>query len=101
MSKSKEKERANTESFERMVNSDPVLIDICKAGDVVPNMTSNTILTSGPPMPWESYFGGQRDAIIGAALFEGLGGSREEVNKNLVTERYQLLVATIMGVLVH
>ena len=83
MSTSKEKERANTKSFERMVDSDPVLIDICKAGDVVPNMAPNTILTSGPPMPWESYFGGQRDAIIGAALFEGLGDSREEVEQKL------------------
>jgi hypothetical protein len=35
-------------------------------------MRPDMILTSGPPMPWKSYVGGQRSAIIGAAQFEGL-----------------------------
>ena len=36
------------------------------------------ILTSGPPMAWADYSGGQRDAIIGGALFEGLAKDRDE-----------------------
>ena len=91
MSVSEKKERANTESFQKMVDSDPVLIDIGKAGSVVPNLSPNMILTSGPPMPWESYYGGQKDAIIGAALFEGLGTSRIEVEQKL--ESKEILVA--------
>ena len=69
MSVREKKELANTESFQKMVDSDPVLIDIGKAGSVVPNLLPNMILTSGPSLPWESYYGGQKDAIIGAALF--------------------------------
>ena len=91
MSVSEKKELANTESFQNMVDSDPVLIDIGKAGSVVPNLLPNMILTSGPSLPWESYYGGQKDAIIGAALFEGLGTSRTEVEQKL--ESKEILVA--------
>ena len=38
-------------------------------------MQPNTILTSGAPMPWERYIGGQRNAVIGGALFEGLAST--------------------------
>ena len=65
------RDTANNESFQRLCEVDPVLIDVSPAIDVVPGMTRETILTSGPPMPWNDYTGGQRDAVIGAALFEG------------------------------
>jgi hypothetical protein len=55
-----------------------VLVDIRPALEVVPRMTRDTVLTSGPPMKWAEYVGGQRDAIIGGALHEGLAGSRDE-----------------------
>jgi hypothetical protein len=69
---------ANQLAFERLTKSDPVLIDIRRAGDFVPGLTPRTILTSGPPMPWADYTGGQREAIIGGALFEGLAGDKDE-----------------------
>lgn len=90
MSVTEKKERANAESFQKMVDSDPVLIDIGKAGNVVPDMPPNMILTSGPSMPWESYYGGQKDAIIGAALFEGLGNSRSEIEQKLSSEEIRV-----------
>ena len=83
MSVSEKKALANAESFQRMVDSDPILIDIGKAGSIVPGMSPEMILTSGPSMPWESYYGGQKDAIIGAALFEGLGNSHAEVGHKI------------------
>lgn len=68
---------ANRQAFERLTGSDPVLVDILPAGQV-PGYTPNTILTSGAPMPWPDYVGGQREGIIGAALFEGLAKDRDD-----------------------
>ena len=74
---------ANREAFDRLCAADPVLVDIRPAGEVLPGMTAGTILTSGPPMAWGDYVGGQRDAVIGGALFEGLAASREEADAKL------------------
>jgi Protein of unknown function (DUF1116) len=69
---------ANRLAFERLTKSDPVLADVRRVGDFVAGFTPNTILTSGPPMAWQDYTGGQREAIIGGALFEGLARDRED-----------------------
>jgi hypothetical protein len=69
---------ANQLAFERLTKADPVLVDVRPAGEFVPGFTPETILTSGPPMPWTDYVGGQREAIIGGALFEGLAKDRDE-----------------------
>ena len=83
MSESDKRHAANREAFDRLCAADPILIDVQPAIDVVPGMTRETILTSGPPMPWADYVGGQRDAVIGAALFEGLARTREEADERL------------------
>ena len=71
-------EEANAEAFQRLTAADPVVVDVARAGDVLPGYESNLILTSGAPMPWSSYHGGQREALIGGAQFEGLASSRED-----------------------
>lgn len=63
---------ANVDAVERMVAARPVLVDVRPAGEVVPGMTPTTILTSGPPLAWDRYYGGQRHAILSAAVYEGL-----------------------------
>lgn len=73
----------NQIAYDRMMAAEPVLIDVVPAVEIVPGMTSNTILTSGAPLDWEEYEGGQREAIIGGALFEGLGKTRSEVIEKL------------------
>lgn len=74
---------ANARTFERLVKADPVLVDVQRAIDVVPGMMRNTVLTSGPPLPWSQYMGGQRNAIIGGVLFEGLASGAEDASKKL------------------
>src|SRR5712692_6933888 len=69
---------ANQAAFERLTQAEPVLIDIKPAIEVVPGMTRETVLTSGPPMTWPEYFGGQREAIIGGALHEALATTRDD-----------------------
>jgi hypothetical protein len=61
-----------------MTQTDPVLVDVRPAREVVPGMTDKTVLTSGAPLPWQAYRGGQRDGIIGGVLYEGLAASPAE-----------------------
>lgn len=74
---------ANRLAFERLCAAEPVLVDIRPAIEVLPGMTPATVLTSGPPMPWERYVGGQRDAVIGGALFEGLASDADDAARKL------------------
>jgi len=76
-------DQANRVAAERMTAADPVLVDLRPAIEVVPGMTAETILTSGAPMPWERYTGGQRNAVIGGALFEGLATDPEDADAKL------------------
>jgi hypothetical protein len=69
---------ANREALRRLTGADPVLEDILPAGEAMPGMAPNMVLTSGPRMDWADYTGGQRDAVIGGALFEGLASDRDD-----------------------
>ena len=77
------RERANETAVARMIDAEPVLVDMRPAAEVVPGMTPETVLTSGAPMPWSEYTGGQRAAVIGGALFEGLASDEEEADAKL------------------
>ncbi len=70
--------KANREAFDRLTCLEPVLTDLKPAIEVLPGMTAETVLTSGPPLPWEDFEGGQREALIGGALFERLAETREQ-----------------------
>ena len=69
--------RANDESFAKLDAADPWVVDVRPAIDVIPGYHPRLVLTSGAPMPWSAYTGGQREALIGGALFEGLAADRE------------------------
>ncbi len=77
------RESANAEALRRLCESDPILVDVRPAGEVVPGYAPNLILTSGAPLPFAEYDGGQREAIIGAALFEGLADDRDKAIERL------------------
>ncbi len=74
---------ANARAVEAICAADPVLLDVRPAIEVVPGMSRTTILTSGPPLPWEAYTGGQRAGIIGGARFEGLASDPEDAEAKL------------------
>ncbi len=71
-------DEANKIAVQRLCAADPVLVDVRRAGDVVPGLTRETILTSGAPLAWTDYVGGQRTAILGAAVFEGMARDLED-----------------------
>jgi hypothetical protein len=74
---------ANARAADRMCNADPVLLEVRPARDVVPGMTRTTILTSGPDLDWPRYFGGQRAAVLGGAVFEGLAKNFAEAEEKI------------------
>lgn len=78
MSGSIDIEAANAVALQRMLGADPVVIDVQPAGACIPGFTPNLILTSGAPMAWADYEGGQRAALIGGALYEGLAATAAE-----------------------
>ena len=84
------RDAANREAFRRLVESDPVLEDVRPAREALPGMTAETVLTSGPLLAWERYVGGQRDAIIGGALFEGLARDRADAERKLAAGKIKL-----------
>jgi hypothetical protein len=69
---------ANAEAFAKLTAADPWVVDVQPARSAIPGYADNLVLTSGAPMRWEDYVGGQRDALIGGALFEGLATDRED-----------------------
>jgi hypothetical protein len=78
--KTSRRDAANAVAVERLTAAEPVLVDVRPAIEAVPGFTTETILTSGAPMPWASYTGGQRKAILGGALYEGLAATAEEAD---------------------
>jgi hypothetical protein len=77
------REQANAEAVERMWAAEPVLVDVRPAIEVVPGMTRETVLTSGAPLEWDDYFGGQRSGILGGAVHEGLAATPEEAEEQI------------------
>lgn len=84
------RQRANEEAVGKMLAADPVLVDIVAAGEVVPGMTPTTILTSGAPMAWTEYTGGQRRAIMYGAVYEGLADSLDDAARKLDENQIQV-----------
>jgi hypothetical protein len=78
-----QRQAANAEAVRRMTGAEPVLVDVLPAGDAIPGMAPNVILTSGPPMDWGRYYGGQRNAVIYGALYEGLAADAGEADARL------------------
>jgi hypothetical protein len=60
-----------------------VLMDVRPAIEVVPGMAANMILTSGAPLQSHEYRGGQRKAVLNAAVFEGLASDEADAERKL------------------
>src|SRR3954469_23662605 len=84
------REQANAEAARRMCEAEPVLVDLRPAGEVVPGMTPTTILTSGAPLGWEEYEGGQRRALVSAAIYEGLAADEADAVRRLDAGEIQI-----------
>ncbi len=84
------RDQANAEAVARMSGAEPVLIDVQPAGRAIPGMRPEMILTSGPPLPWAEYYGGQRRAILYGAIYEGLADDEPDADHKLRDGRIML-----------
>ena len=73
-----EVEAANHRALERVLASEPWLVGVRPAGEVVPGLAPETILHAAPPTSWSEMSEVLRGGVIGAALFEGLASEPEE-----------------------
>ncbi len=64
-------ELANKEALRRILQAEPILIDVQRAGDVINGLNKKMVLHSGPPITWDRMCGPMRGAICGIAVFEG------------------------------
>lgn len=74
---------ANEQVLDRLTEADPVIVNVSTAGEALPGMTEDTVLTSGPPLSWGEYREGQRNAVIGGALYEGLADEADEAEQRI------------------
>ena len=78
-----DRREANARAIAGLTDSEPVLTGIRAAGEVIEGFERNMVFTSGPTLPWDQYRGGQRRAILGGVLYEGLASNEEEAEKLL------------------
>ena len=65
-------ENANAEALRRILRAEPVLTNVCRAGELIPRLDADRlILHAGPPISWDRMCGPLRGAICGAVVFEG------------------------------
>jgi hypothetical protein len=76
-------EKANEEAARRLIQGEPVLVDIAPAGEVIPGMQGRMITHSGPPIGWPRMCGAQKGAIIGQVLYEGWAKTVDEAKAML------------------
>jgi len=65
-------EQANREALARILSAEPVLADVRRAGELIPELdAARLVLHAGPPLDWARMCGPLRGAVCGAIVFEG------------------------------
>jgi len=65
-------EAANRQVLERILGADPVLADVRRAGELIPELDKERlVLHAGPPIEWGRMCGPLKGAVCGAIVFEG------------------------------
>jgi len=68
-------DRANAEALRRIVDAEPVLAGVRRAGELIPALDAERlVLHAGPPLEWARMCGPLRGAVCGAIVFEGWAG---------------------------
>jgi hypothetical protein len=75
-------EEANREALRRILAAEPVLTDVLRAGELIPELDAERlILHAGPPIGWERMCGPLQGAVCGAIVFEGWAGDLAAAEK--------------------
>jgi len=76
-------EKANEEVAQRLIQGEPVLVDIAPAGEVIPGLQETHGATFRSTDRMERMCGAQHGAVIGMVLFEGWAKTAEEAQSML------------------
>ena len=68
---------ANLNALDAMRQANPVWVDVRPALEVLPGMSKNTVLHTGPPIAWEDMCGPQKMVVQQALIYEGLVDDEE------------------------
>jgi len=74
-------EAANQKALERFLGSQPHLVGVGVARDVIPGMAADLFLHAGPPITWERMSGPLRGAVIAGLMLEGMAKTPEEAQQ--------------------
>ena len=75
-------DEANAEAVRRIASSEPFLVDVKPAGDVVPGLGETDFLHAGPPLPgWEAVSGALRAATLGTMVHFGIAKDLAEAEE--------------------
>jgi hypothetical protein len=65
-------EKANQAALQKILAAEPVLVDVRRAGELVPQLDAGRLmLHAGPPIEWGRMCGPLKGAVCGAIVFEG------------------------------
>ncbi len=64
-------EAANKQVVQRMIDAQPVLVDVVPAHTKAPVLNGKVLLHAGPPIAWHEMTGPMQASCVGAAIFEG------------------------------
>ena len=75
----------NSLAYEQIIASHPWLTGVRPASEILDDMRPNLILHAAPPTTWDDMSDLMRGGMIGAALFEGLARTADEVAAKAVS----------------
>jgi hypothetical protein len=87
----------NVIAYERMVASHPWLVGVRPAREIVSRMRENLILHAAPPTTWAQMSELMCGGMIGAALYEGLARTPEEVVQKAASGEIEFAAAQDHG----
>ncbi len=75
-------EAANQAALARILAAEPVLVDVRRAGELIPALDARRLmLHAGPPIEWERMCGPLKGAVCGAIVFEGWASDLQEAER--------------------
>jgi len=84
-------EEANKKVVDRMIESQPFLVDVVTAKSVIPILNTKTLLHAGPPIQYHDMTGPMQGSCVGAAIFEGWAENEADARRMLEAGEVQFV----------
>ena len=89
---------ANQDALQKILAADPVLVDVARAGDLIPALDAERLLLhAGPPIEWARRCGPLRGAICGAIVFEGWASVLDAAEKRAAGASRRIIISARSG----